>query len=129
MLGYKSESLEIADLPIVPANMRATVLYASMKAAMRRWSLRIGTWRPRPGSGWNLAYRLLRLNASTLAMIMALASTAAVLFYVPNLFLLRTVRYIEEDKERVDKSWGWVYAAGLFFSHSIVSIGEFSISE
>ncbi|KAI0792249.1 multidrug resistance-associated ABC transporter [Abortiporus biennis] len=119
MLGYTSESLEIADLPIVPGDMRAPTLYASMRAAMRRWTLRIGSWRPTPGTGWNLIYRLLKLNSSTFILIISLAAVAAVLFYAPAFFLQKLIAYIESDNARSDRSWGWVYVAGMFFSNAI----------
>lgn len=62
MLGNTAESLEIADLPIVPANMRATVNYYGMKTAIRKFKLRIGSWKPKAGSGWNVGYTLIRYN-------------------------------------------------------------------
>ncbi|THH26392.1 hypothetical protein EUX98_g7797 [Antrodiella citrinella] len=118
MLGYNSESLEIADLPIVSHDMRATTIYAGMRAAMRKWKLQVGSWSPTPGSGWNLIYRLLRLNSLVLIMVMVLASVSAVLFYVPSFFLRRIVEYIETDVARSDREWGWFYCAGLFFSQA-----------
>lgn len=127
MLGYTSESLEIGDLPIVPADMRATVLYANMWAAMRRWKLRIGSWGPKPGSGWNIAYRLLRVNIVPFIMIVILATTAAVLFYTPMLFLNRIVDYVQHDPERKDRSWGWFYCAGLFTTNAVCYLSKFHL--
>ncbi|OBZ67977.1 ATP-dependent bile acid permease [Grifola frondosa] len=118
MLGNTSESLEIGDLPIVPADMRATTIFAGMRDAMRRWKLRIGSWRPKPGSGWELGYRLLRVNIFTIALIVGLAAVAAVLFYAPAYFLRKVVAYLEVDRERKERGWGWVYCAGLFFSNA-----------
>ncbi|KAI0683866.1 ATP-binding cassette transporter [Cytidiella melzeri] len=120
MLGYTSESLEIADLPIVPANMRATTIYATMRTAMRKF--KIGRWVPTPGSGWELGYRLLRNNGSVLILLISLAAVSAVLFYTPALFLQRIVAYLETDPERKERGWGWVYCAGLFFSNTIVQL-------
>ncbi|CAL1699089.1 unnamed protein product [Somion occarium] len=119
MLGYTSESLEIADLPIIPTDMRAPTIYATMRAVLRRWKLRIGNWSPKPGSGWQIAYQILRVNSTTLLMVMLLAIISAVLFYTPMYFLQRIVRYVEKDPERLDRGWGWVYCAGLFFSNAI----------
>ncbi|PCH35119.1 multidrug resistance-associated ABC transporter [Wolfiporia cocos MD-104 SS10] len=120
MLGNTSESLEIADLPIVPADMRATTIFNNMRGALRRWKLQIGSWRPKPGSGWELGYRLIRVNEKLLLLVVVLASITAVLFYVPAYFLQRVVRYLELDPERTDRGWGWVYCAGLFFSNAIM---------
>ncbi|EMD35632.1 hypothetical protein CERSUDRAFT_85569 [Gelatoporia subvermispora B] len=122
MLGNNSESLEIGDLPIVPANMRATVIFATMRSALRRWKLRIGSWRPKPGSGWELGYRLLRVNLPMTMTVIVLAAIAAVLFYVPALFLQRTIVYLENDPGRENKGWGWVFCAGLFFSNAITQL-------
>jgi hypothetical protein len=124
MLGYTSESLEIGDLPIVPANMRATMIYASMRAAMRKFKLRLGSWSPKPGTGWQLGYRMLRNNLSVLGLALSLAAVSAVLFYTPALFLQRIVAYLEADPERKDRGWGWVYCAGLFFSNAIMQLSE-----
>ncbi|CCM00229.1 uncharacterized protein FIBRA_02257 [Fibroporia radiculosa] len=122
MLGNIAESLEIADLPIVPGDMRATTIFSNMRGAMRRWKLRVGSWRPRPGSGWELGYRLLRVNAWLLTSVISLAAIAAVLFYTPAYFLQHVVQYLEVDPDRTDRGWGWVYCAGLFFSNAITQL-------
>ncbi|OSD05140.1 multidrug resistance-associated ABC transporter [Trametes coccinea BRFM310] len=122
MLGNNSESLEIGDLPIVPADMRATTIFARMRAAMRRWKLRIGAWRPRPGSGIELGYRLLRVNSGMMVVVIALAAICAVLFYVPAYFLKRVVQYLEIDSARDFRGWGFVFCAALFASHATTQI-------
>lgn len=125
MLGYTSTSLEIADLPIVPGDMRATTIYANMRAATRRFQqLRIGSWSPKPGSGWTMGWRLARVNAGPLVLIASLAALAAVLFYAPAYFLKQVVAYVERDAKREDRAWGWVYCVGLFFSNAICQLGE-----
>ncbi|KAI0761279.1 multidrug resistance-associated ABC transporter [Trametes elegans] len=122
MLGNTAESLEIGDLPIVPANMRAATLFAGMRAAMRRWKLKIGSWRPRPGTGIELAYRLLRVNGGTMVVVITLASVCAVLFYVPAYFLKRVVQYLEVDSAREYRGWGFLFCAALFASHATTQI-------
>lgn len=124
MLGNTAESLEIGDLPIVPADMRATHIFATMRTAMRKWDLKIRSWRPKPGSGWALSYRIVRVNTWTLVMLISLASTAAVLFYAPAYFLQRVVAYLEADPNRTDRGWGWVFSAGLFFSNAVSQLRE-----
>lgn len=114
MLGNIAESLEIGDLPVIPASMRATFNYTKMKKAMRDTQLRIRNWQPKPGSGWNLGYKLLVVNRWGFSMQFLLAATAAVMFYMPPIFLEKLVKYLETDPERHDRSWGWVYVAGLF---------------
>ncbi|KAJ7319100.1 multidrug resistance-associated ABC transporter [Mycena albidolilacea] len=119
MLGNTAESLDIGDLPIVPANMRSTYSYASMKSATRYIKLRIGSWKPTPGSGASLAYRLLRVNFWALFAQFMLAATSAILFYAPPLFLRMLLAYLERDPSREDTSWGWVWVFSLFTTNVI----------
>ncbi|KAJ8693740.1 hypothetical protein PTI98_008710 [Pleurotus ostreatus] len=119
MLGNVAESLDIGDLPIVPSNMRATVNYTSMKNALRNIKTRFRLWKPKPGSGWSLLYRLCRINAGPIIMEISLAVVAAVLFYAPAIFLRQFIQYLELDPLREDKGWGWVYVVGLFSSNAI----------
>ncbi|KAG5641020.1 hypothetical protein DXG03_006373 [Asterophora parasitica] len=120
LLGNTASSLETGDLPIVPVDMRATFNYSKMKRGMQEVRLRIGKWSPKPGSGWEMGWRLLRLNLSSMLLLLALASTSAVMAYVPALFLQQFVKYLERDPERKDTSWGWFYVVGLFASNVIV---------
>ena len=124
MLGYTSESLEIGDLPILAASMRGAVIYAHMRAATRRFRLQIASWRPTPGSGLELVYRLVRANARELAAVVVIALVAAGLFYAPAMFLRGIVRYLEVDPERESRAWGLVFCVGLFFSHAASQIRE-----
>jgi hypothetical protein len=108
--------------------MRATYNYSKMKRAMRDIQLRVGSWRPRTGSGWGLAYRMLRLNWFVITVMMVLAAVAACLFYTPALFLRQFVAYLEVDRDRKDTGWGWVYLAGIFVTNATVYIGTLSHS-
>ncbi|KAL4260343.1 ATP-binding cassette transporter C [Pleurotus pulmonarius] len=119
MLGNVAESLDIGDLPIVPSNMRATVNYTTMKNALRNIKAQFRRWKPKPGSGWALFYRLCRINAGPIGMEIGLAVIAAVLFYCPAIFLRQFIQYLELDPLREDKGWGWVYVVGLFSSNAI----------
>jgi hypothetical protein len=124
-LGNIAESLEIGDLPIVPANMRATRNYAKMKKVMREIKLRVFSWSPTPGSGWLLTYRLIRLNYLAFISELLLGAVSAVLFYSPPFFLQKLVKFLEVDPQREEKGWGWVFVFGLFFSNVISFLGEF----
>ncbi|KAH0581287.1 hypothetical protein H2248_012386 [Termitomyces sp. 'cryptogamus'] len=121
-LGNIASSLETGDLPIVPGDMRATFNYSKMKRGMRDIRLRIGKWKPQPGSGWSMGWRLLLLNIKVISLMIFLAAIAAVLFYTPALFLERLVKHLEVDPERKDMGWGWVYVVGLFASNAITYI-------
>ncbi|KAI0748272.1 multidrug resistance-associated ABC transporter [Daedaleopsis nitida] len=122
MLGKTVESIDIGDLPILAADMRATALFARMRAAMRRWQVRIGTWSPTPGSGIELAYRLVRVNAASLLTVCGLAVLAAGLFYVPAFFIRRLIHYLEIDNAREAKEWGILFAIGIFASDGLVRL-------
>lgn len=117
-LGNTAASLEVADLPIVPGDMRATYNHSQIQRAMREIQLQIGSWRPRTGSGWTLAYRILRLNWAIITVMMTLAAVSACLFYAPSLFLRQFVAYLEVDPDRKDTGWGWVYVAGIFVTNA-----------
>jgi hypothetical protein len=121
MLGNTASSLEIGDLPIVPADMRSMTLFADMREAMRRIKLS-SRWKPKPGSGWMTIWRLVVLNKVALAVEVSLAAISAMLFYTPALFLQRLVDFMERDTK--DKSWGLVYCFALFASNAIMFIGE-----
>lgn len=124
-MGNIAASLEIGDLPIVPTNMRATYNYARMKKALREINLRIFSWSPTPGSGWLLAYRLIRLNYVAFTAELLLAAVSAILFYSPPFFLQKLVKYLEVDPQREEKGWGWVFVLGLFFANVISFISRF----
>ncbi|KAL0959849.1 hypothetical protein HGRIS_011525 [Hohenbuehelia grisea] len=122
MLGNVAESLEIGDLPIVPANMRATVNYTKMKQVLRSVKFNLGRFSPRAGSGWGLFWRLVIVNKLGLIAQLLIAMLSAVLFYVPALFLRNFVAYLEADPLREDRGWGLVFAIGLFFSNATMSL-------
>lgn len=115
LLGNSAESLDIGDLPIVPGSLRATYLFRSMRSALSALRLRrFIFWDIRPGTGWELAYRLAYVNRKSFLAQMSLAATGAVLYYAPPFFLQKLVRYLETDPERHDRSWGWFHSFGLF---------------
>ena len=123
MLGYTTESLEVGDLPIVSFDMRATYLFRRMRNAMKNIKPIIIGWKPKPGSGWQVGIRLLKLNSFVILLEVALAAFVAVLFYVPAFFLKHLVTYLEEDPERLHRRWGIVFALGLFVSGVIQTLG------
>ena len=124
MLGNTASSLDIGDLPIVPGDMRATAIFQRMRNVIRTTSLkRLMFWKITPGSGWELAYRLLAANKLTFLLQISLAATGAGLYYGPPFFLRKLVAYLEEDPDRQDRSWGWAYSLGLFGSTALIHIG------
>jgi hypothetical protein len=91
---------------------------------MRDIHLRVGSWRPKPGSGWALAYRLLRLNARDMAMLVFFAVLTSVLFYTPAMFLRKFLAYLEVDKARENTGWGWFYVIGFFAALVVTELGK-----
>ena len=128
-LGNIAESLDIGDLPIVPAGMRATYNYTRMKKALREIKLKIFSWSPAPGTGWHLIWRMIRLNYVVLLVVFSLAAISAVLFYTPALFLRKFVQYLEVDPNRENKGWGWVYVVGLFVMNALVFLRKFFLKK
>lgn len=116
MLGYTSDSIEIGDLPIIPVSMRAGYLFTKMNETVQRYKLRILSWSPKHGSGWELGYQLVRANTSDLRAVLWYTIVTVILFYVPYFFLQRLVYSLEVDPTRSDRSWGWWYCFGLFVS-------------
>lgn len=100
--------------------MRSAYNYAAMRKALRTVQLSIFSWSPKRGSGWQLAWQLVRLNYVALTAGLALATTSAILFYAPAYFLKQLVSYVEADPTRESKGWGWVYVIGLFGTNAIV---------
>jgi hypothetical protein len=119
-LGNIAESLDIGDLPIVPASMRATYNYARMSKALRDIKLKIFSWSPAPGTGWHLIWRLIRLNYVILLVVLTLVAISAALSFAPAFFLRKLVQYLEVDRNRENKEWGWVCLVGLFVTNVLV---------
>ena len=129
MLGNTAESLDIGDLPIVPGFVRAAYLFRAMRSTLSTIRLRrLLFWNVRPGSGWELAFRLAYLNRAIFTAQMALAATGAVLYYVPPFFLQKLVRYLETDPERHDRSWGWLYSFCMFATTACLHLSAISSS-
>ena len=95
-LGHTRESLEVQDLPIVPASYRASNLFAEMRLATvgdekkSRLERRMHSHKPakkwfwqRQGSGFPLLARLARVNIAPLSVEIALAAVTAMLYYAP----------------------------------------------
>ncbi|KAF8609600.1 multidrug resistance-associated ABC transporter [Ceratobasidium sp. AG-I] len=123
MLGYQSASMEIKDLPILKASMRAPHIYATMRSIIRRVKLS-PRWRGKHGSGYELLYQLLVANKAMFLLQIFLSASSAVLYYSPAWFLQQLVHFLEmtrgEKPVHVDKAWGWVYCGGLLLSTCLV---------
>jgi hypothetical protein len=105
--------------------MRASTIYATMKITMRTVRLKIRNWTPKPGSGMELAWRLVVLNRRVMIIQLTLAAVSAGIFYVPALFLRRLLQYLQADESGTNKAWGWFCSAGLFVSTAFMHISGF----
>jgi hypothetical protein len=111
-----SVSVEIGDLPILPAKMRATYQFYRM-----RMNLRASPLKP----GWDLAWRLISVNKLAFGAEVMLAVAAAPMWFGSPFFVRKLIAYLEDDPDRLDKGWGWVYALGQFASLIIVTQRKF----
>ena len=130
-LGHTSASLEIGDLPIVPADMRATALFTSMRSALRSpfpFPFLHRILKIRKGSGWELLWRLARLNKGVFAAEILLSMAAAVFYYGPAFFFQKLVDYLENDPERKERNWGLLWVLGLFAFNCFSYLGSCTYS-
>jgi hypothetical protein len=126
MLGNKLESLEIVDLPLMPAQLRATTNYDTLKKAVRERKLSLWSWSPRSGSGARLAYQVFHSNFAGLTAEAVLTVLAALLYYSPPICLNKLISYLESDPNREDAAWGWFWVVALFVTNAVSSLGRFS---
>lgn len=103
-LGRTAEFVDIKDLPVLTANLRAPGIFSQMRRAMKMNKLH----GRRPGTGWHLMGKLWRVNAALFTIQGILAVFAAVASYGPAFFLQKLLSYLETDATRKDTSWGWV---------------------
>ncbi|CAE6501788.1 unnamed protein product [Rhizoctonia solani] len=124
MLGYHAASMEIRDLPILTAQMRAPHIYSTMRSITKRIRLS-KRWRGKPGSGYELLYQLVYVNRAMFLLQIILSASSAGLYYAPAWFLQQLVRFLEvtrdaEKPQDVDPTWGWIYCGGLLLSGMLV---------
>ena len=105
--------------------MRATYNFARMRKALREIKLKIFSWSPASGTGWNLIWRLIRLNYVIILVMLCLDAICVILSFAPAYSLREFVQYLEVDGNRENKEWGWVYVLGLFVSNIVVCLGKY----
>ncbi|KAJ3514526.1 hypothetical protein NLJ89_g2331 [Agrocybe chaxingu] len=123
MLGRSNQLLTFDKLPILPASLRAVVNFSEMKQAMRQVQLPFAKLR-RPGSGYQLGYRLIIINFKLLALLQLLAILTSALYYGPIVFIQEFLRYLEQDPHRTDSSWGWFYVTGIFIAYFVLILAN-----
>ncbi|KIJ61824.1 hypothetical protein HYDPIDRAFT_95629 [Hydnomerulius pinastri MD-312] len=110
-LGQNAAALEIGDLPVLPAKMRATYQFVNMRNILRSKPLQ---------PGWDLAWRLFRANWIALSTELLLSVVIAPLWYASPFFLKKLIAYLESDPHRENRVWGWVFAAAQLVSTAVV---------
>jgi len=123
MLGYTAESLEIRDLPILPACFRATTIFTDFRQRIKKGAMELPSfmpWRVKLNSPVDLVLKLTAANKGPITALACLAATSATLFYVPAFFLQRFIKHLEQDPDRQNIAWAWVYCAGLFASNVVM---------
>ncbi|EIN12781.1 multidrug resistance-associated ABC transporter [Punctularia strigosozonata HHB-11173 SS5] len=117
-LGAQLETLNIADFPVVPSASRASVLFTTMRHAMKTVNLRVA----RPGSGFGMAWRLLRVNWQPLAGEVVVTVIVSALYYAPKYFLKLLVQHLEMAPEARNIQWAWVFVVGMIMSTVAASL-------
>ncbi|KAL1739116.1 hypothetical protein HDZ31DRAFT_69273 [Schizophyllum fasciatum] len=122
-LSSEDATFDIPDLPILPADMRATFNYSKMRAELARrvggrrggrangedsegWFGRAFGWL-KPSNllsvpGLRLAYAVFHANSGALALESALAAVSACLFYVPAWMTRGLVKWLEDQERAAD---------------------------
>lgn len=120
MLGTSPVTIEISDLPILPADMRAATNFTKLQQIMNKATSRLSA-----GSGFNLAFHLIQANLLVFLEIQLLAIASAPLYYAPAFFIRRLLAHLEAEKENVKSSSGLVLALGLFCANVFLALGMF----
>ncbi|KAK7000595.1 ATP-dependent bile acid permease [Favolaschia claudopus] len=128
MLGNSTTSaqasrLEIGDLPILTASMRATNNYESMRRVMSS-GLISASWGPRVGSGLHLASQVVRVNSALIVALLIFAVIDAAVYYLPPFFMRQVLQYLEADPDRERVHWGVFWVTCLLGSDFLVFIGQ-----
>lgn len=121
-LGKFLRSIDIKDLPVLPASMRAPYNYARAQSLLAQSASSIVTsMLPSDTSGYKLGRRIISTNAASFTLQFILAVLTAVTFYGPAWFLQKFVKFLETPVENRDIYQGWVYVAGLTAA-SVISV-------
>ncbi|GMK55034.1 hypothetical protein CspeluHIS016_0200900 [Cutaneotrichosporon spelunceum] len=110
-----NDSMDVWDLPILPADQRALPNYIKFKAAYGKHSQRLGKW-----EGYNLLWQLAKVNKWLLIAQAGLSAVTGVLYYAPHVLLKFFLTYLENDPSRNSPGWGWLFALGILVSNVAV---------
>jgi ABC-type multidrug transport system fused ATPase/permease subunit len=110
-----NDSMDVWDLLVLPADQRALPNYIKFKAEYGKRATRFGKW-----EGYNLLWKLAKVNKWLLVAQASLAAVTGVLYYAPHLLLNFFLTYLENDPKRNHPAWGWVFALGILVSNLFI---------
>ncbi|WVQ79183.1 hypothetical protein IAT38_001279 [Cryptococcus sp. DSM 104549] len=117
--GYKADSMDVWDLPILPASLRALVQFRDMRKAYGKPKKRLGRM-----EGYNLLIKLAKVNSGLLWAQTILAASTAVGYYLPHYLLKLFINFLENDPTRSEPAWGWLLCFGLFVSNALIYVAS-----
>ncbi|WVQ74986.1 hypothetical protein IAR50_004594 [Cryptococcus sp. DSM 104548] len=117
--GYVSEGMDVWDLPIMPATLRALVQFQRMTKAYGQRKARLGKM-----EGYNLLLVLAKVNYGLLIAQSVLATATAFGYYLPHYLLKLFINFLENDPTRSEPAWGWLLCFGLFTSNALIFIAS-----
>ncbi|KAK7042717.1 ATP-dependent bile acid permease [Favolaschia claudopus] len=129
MLGNTTSAqarLEIGDLPILTASMRATNNYESMRRVLSS-ELIPAFWKPHVGSGLHLASQVVKVNSALIIALLIFAVIDAAVYYLPPFFMRQVLQYLEADPGRERVRWGVFWVTCLLGSDFLVFIGALKL--
>ncbi|KAF7313044.1 Multidrug resistance-associated ABC transporter protein [Mycena kentingensis (nom. inval.)] len=110
-LAAKERNLELTDLPVLPGNMRASVLYTGLRHSLRA----------QPAG---LLWHLICLNARSLLLVVVFSCADGVLFMISSVFLQRILAYLERARTQAapdsDVRNGLIWVAALFVTNVLL---------
>ncbi|KAJ7575966.1 P-loop containing nucleoside triphosphate hydrolase protein [Mycena floridula] len=122
LLGIRTDALNVSDLPILTADLRASVNFVKMRQSLLR--IASWNWKPKMGSGVYLTLSLIALNGVTIVGVIIWTITLALLYYAPAFYIRLFLEYVENDEKRLDRAWGSVYVASLFLATFLLAIAN-----
>ncbi|WVO13896.1 hypothetical protein L204_101520 [Cryptococcus depauperatus] len=115
--GYVAETMDVWDLPILPATLRALPQFRKMKKTYGNPKSPLGRM-----EGINLLWIIAKVNSGLLWAQTLLASTTAIGYYLPHYLLNLFINYLENDPSRSEPAWGWFLCFGMFLSNALVFV-------
>ncbi|KAL7425146.1 hypothetical protein Q5752_000834 [Cryptotrichosporon argae] len=115
--AHERDTMDVCDLPILRKEQRALPQFIAFRRAYGRNRRRLGR-----SEGFNLLWKLAKVNAKWLSIMIVASMFTAALYFLPHYVLKIFITYLENDPGRTAAGWGWFLALGLFLSNALVSV-------